>query len=79
MNEKEIMQWAIKGIEAEAKKQEKKLRRDLLLLQAHKKKILSGEYNPDKEKMLEKRIADARDSIELLRRKKAFLIVQLEN
>ena len=39
MNGKEILQWAIKGITQEIAKQEKKLRRDLLLLQAHKKGI----------------------------------------
>lgn len=74
MNGKEILQWAIKGITQEIAKQEKKLRRDLLLLQAHKKGI---QDNINHEKV-EKRISDTREQIELLQRKKAFLIVQLD-
>lgn len=74
MNGKEILQWAIKGITQEIAKQEKKLRRDLLLLQAHKKGI---QDNINHEKV-ENRISDAREQIELLQRKKAFLIVQLD-
>lgn len=75
MNEREILQWAIKGITQEIAKQEKKLRRDLLLLQAHKKGI---QDNINHEKV-EKRISDAREQIELLQRKKAFLVVQMED
>ena len=76
MNDKEIMQWAIKGIETEIKNQDKRLRRALLVLQAHKKGIQSGKFDAER---AEKRIADIRDGIELLSRKKAFLIVQLED
>lgn len=75
MNEKEIMQWAITGINAEITKLDKRLRRALLVLQAHKKGISTGSFN---EERAEKRIADLRADIELLGRKKAFLIVQLD-
>lgn len=75
MNGKEILQWAIKGITQEIAKQEKKLRRDLLLLQAHKKGI---QDNINHEKV-EKRISDTREQIEMLQRKKAFLVVQMED
>ena len=74
MNEKEIMQWAIKGISQEIKKHEQKLKRDLLLMQAHKKGI-NDNINHER---VEKRISEAREQIELLHRKKAFLVVQIE-
>ena len=76
MHEKEIMQWAIKGIEAEIKNLDKRLRRALLVQQAHRKGIQNGNYDAER---AEKRIADLRDDIELLGRKKAFLVVQLED
>lgn len=75
MNEKEIMQWAIKGIEAEIKNLDKRLRRALLVLQSHKKGINTASFN---EERAEKRIDELRADIELLGRKKAFLIVQLD-
>ena len=75
MNEAEIMQWAIKGIEAEIKNHDKRLRRALLVMQAHTKGIQHGNFDPQR---AEKRIADIREGLELLSRKKAFLIVQLE-
>ena len=76
MNEKEIIQWAIKGIEAELKNHNKQLRKALLVLQAHRKGIQGGNFDPEK---AEKNISDIRDSIELLSRKKAFLVVRLED
>jgi hypothetical protein len=75
MNEKEVLQWAIKGIEDEIKNHNKRLKRDLLVMQAYKKGIHNGKFDPAR---VEKQIADIRNSIELLSRKKAFLIVQLE-
>ena len=75
MNELEIMQWAVKGIESEIKKQDKRLRRALLVLQAHKKGVQNAKFDPQRE---EKRIDDIRATIELLSRKKAFLVVQIE-
>lgn len=75
MGEKEIMQWAIKGINAEITKMEKKLKRALLIQQAHRKGIQKN-ANPEK---VEERITSMRAEIELLLRKKAFLIVQIEN
>lgn len=72
MNEKEIMQWAIKGINSEITKLDKKLRRELLILQANKKGIVKAKER------VEERIDELRADIELLGRKKAFLIVQLD-
>lgn len=74
MNEKEIMQWAVKGIANEISRQEKNHKRDLLLMQAHKKGI-NKNIDPDK---VRERIENRRAEIELLSRKKAFLIVQLD-
>ena len=39
MNEKEIIQWAIKGIDAEIDKKGTSLRRGLLLIQSHNKGV----------------------------------------
>lgn len=75
MNELEIMQWAIKGIEAEIKNHNKRLKRALLVQQAHEKGIQNGEFDRMGAK---KHIADIRECIELLSRKKAFLVVQIE-
>lgn len=75
MNELEIMQWAIKGIEAEIKTDHKRLKRALLVKQAHEKGIQNGDFDTVR---AEKRIDDIRQGIELLSRKKAFLIVQIE-
>lgn len=76
MNEKEIMQWAVKGIEAEISKKEKSLRKGLLLIQAHNKGIQKSKLGIEE---LNKRVEKVRDEIELLARKKAFLTVQLED
>ena len=75
MNEKEIMQWAVKGIDAALKNHSKRLKRDLLLLQADKKGIQNANFDRER---VEKRITDVRADIELLSRKKAFLVVQIE-
>lgn len=74
MNEKEIMQWAVKGIACEISRQEKYLKRDLLLMQSHRKGI-NNNINPDK---VNERIENRRAEIELLSRRKAFLIVRLD-
>lgn len=74
MNEKEIMQWAVEGIASEISRQEKYLKRDLLLMQSHRKGI-NNNINPDK---VNERIENRRAEIELLSRKKAFLIVRLD-
>ena len=68
MNEKEVMQWAIKGIEADLKKQTKLLKRDIQILNDNKSNL-----------KVKKRIAERREKIELLGQKKAFLIVRLED
>lgn len=74
MNEKEIMKWAVKGIEEEMKKLDKKLKRDYLLMQSFRKGI-NENLNHEK---VEKRIKEGHEQYELLHRKKAFLLVQLE-
>jgi hypothetical protein len=75
MNEKEIMQWAIRGIDAEIKANNKRLKRELLVKQANEKGIETANFDRSKH---EKRVADIRAYIELLSRKKAFLVVQIE-
>ena len=75
MHEKEVMQWAIKGIDAEIDKKEKSLRRGLLLIQAHNKGV---QKSPLGLAELNNRVQKVRSEIETLGEKKAYLRVQLE-
>lgn len=75
MNELEIMQWAIKGIEAEIEKKEKSLKRGLLLIQAHKKGVQKSPLSLEE---LQNRTNIIRGEIETLGSKKAYLKVQTE-
>ena len=63
MHEKEIMEWAIKGIEAEIDKKEKSLRKGLLLIQAHNKGIQKSKLGLEE---LNNRVRKVRAEIESL-------------
>ena len=75
MQESEILDFAIKGIEAEIDKKEKSLRRGLLLIQAHKKGVQKSNLSLAE---LNSRVRKVREEIETLGAKKAYLQVQTE-
>ena len=75
MDQKEILQWAIKGITAEMAKKEKNLKRDLLLMQAYRNGIVNQNFEPNK---TQKRINSTRADLDELLRKKGVMIAELE-
>ena len=75
MNEQEIIQWAIKGIDAEIDKKETSLRRGLLLIQSHNKGVQKSPLGLEE---LQNRVKKVRAEIEELGEKKAYLRVQIE-
>lgn len=75
MQEREILNWAIKGIESEIDKKEKSLRKGLLLIQAHSKGIQKSKLGLDE---LNDRVKKVRAEIESLGAKRAYLKVQTE-
>lgn len=75
MDQKEILQWAIKGITAEMAKKEKNLKRDLLLMQAYRNGIVKQNFDPNK---TQKRINSIRADLDELLRKKGVMIAELE-
>lgn len=75
MNKEEVIEWAIKGIDAEIDKKEKSLKRGLLLIQAHNKGVQKSRLGLAE---LQDRVSKVRGEIESLGAKKAFLKVQLE-
>lgn len=75
MSQEEIIEWAIKGIDAEINKKEKSLRRGLLLIQAHNKGVQESSLGLEE---LQSRVKKVRGEIEALGEKKAYLRIQIE-
>ena len=75
MQESEILDFAIKGIDSEIDKKEKSLRRGLLLIQAHNKGVQKSDLSLAE---LNDRVKKVRAEIESLCEKKAYLQVQTE-
>ena len=75
VQQQEIIEWAIKGIEAEIDKKERSLRRGLLLIQAHNKGVQKSDLSLAE---LNSRVRKVREEIETLGAKKAYLQVQTE-
>ena len=76
MNQLELMRWAVKAVDTEIKRYSSRLNRYLVIIQAYQKGVHTTPFNLE---LAIKQVNELKTDIELLKDKKALLIVQLEN